>query len=262
MRPPERLEESAELARRLGMEPVCGSPLIPVLNDTPAFDLFLNRLFAGEVKTLIFTSATGVGAALQLAGRRKRKEELLKNLRELDIIAIGPRTGMSLKRYGIEFRLPPAFTSEGIVELISRSSPAKEIFVLRSDSGSGTLESGIRALGFELHEVIVYSLVKELKGLDPIIEFTLKNDIDAFAFTSSLSATAFLEALVAGGWNPSQIMSGPVIGAIGPPTRSTLESWGLTVDVVPRRATFYDLLISVRNAYVEKQCADGNGIDG
>lgn len=261
MRPPDRLIESARLARQLGMEPVCGSPLIPVLKDTPAFDLFLNRLFKGEVKTLIFTSATGVESTLQLAEKRNLKEGFLERLRELDIIAIGHQTGVSLGKYRINSHLPSSFTSDGIVELIARRSPAGEIYVLRSDSGSGTLERGIRALGFEFHEVIVYSLVKELKGLDPIIESTLKHEIDAFAFTSSLTALTFLEALVAGGRDPSEIMSGTVIGAIGPPTRFTLESWGLTVDVVPHRATFHDLLISVRDTYLKKQCADQDDVD-
>jgi uroporphyrinogen-III synthase len=42
-------------------------------------------------------------------------------------------------------------------------------------------------------------------------------------------------------------LNGKLIGAIGDPTRKTLQDMGFDVDVMPERATFKDLLLAIKD---------------
>lgn len=249
MRPREKLEESIRLARERGFEPVCASPLEIRTNDDPGFDRFIAALEAGMIDALILTSSTGVAAMLELADRRTGREMFLSLLKGTSIVAIGPLTARALQDAGmIVASMPQEHTSQGIVALLSGEATGKSIFVLRSDHGEPVLVTGLQEKGAVVNEVVVYRLIAiDTEALYRLVEESLGERIDAYAFTSSLSAQTFIEAAEkkASHEEVLAVLRRATVGAMGPPTREKLESMGVSVDVVPRSATFGDMLSAI-----------------
>lgn len=252
MRPGDRLLESAAIARELGLEPICASPVEIVVNDSHSFTRFIESASKGKVDAVAFTSVSGVEAALELAQARGRGDELLEILRSIDVLVIGPHTLAPLVREGVKaVIMPDEFSSEGMVREIPQDRVnGRRIWILRSDMGSRTLPNGLRDSGGLVEEVVVYHLRKNLDGNDVIALLDLGNSggIDGFAFTSSLSAKTILEAgkQRLGEEATLEMMKNAVVGAIGNSTRKALEEESVRVDTVSGAADFRLLLKSMR----------------
>jgi uroporphyrinogen-III synthase len=249
MRPREKLDESIRLAREKGFEPVCASPLEIRTNDDGQFDHFLAALEAQKVDTIVLTSSTGVAAMLELADRRMSRDYFLAFLARTSIIAIGPLTAQALRAANLAVAaMPEEHSSQGIVAMLSGEAKGKHIFVLRSDHGEPVLVTGLQEKGAAVNEVVVYRLIViDTEALDRLVEESLSERIDAYAFTSSLSAQTFIEAAEKHSSREVvlAILRRATVGAMGPPTREKLESMGVRVDVVPRSATFGDMLSAI-----------------
>lgn len=252
MRPRDRLALSAQMARELGMEPICASPVEVSENDDQDFQDFMDELLDGNVETVVFTSASGVKVSMELADRRGMREELGEMLRSVSIISIGPHTSAPLEREGLSVDfMPREFSSTGIVSDVPEPMVrGRRVWLLRSDHGSGSLVEGLLDLGAILREVVVYRLERNLDGEDMVslLRSVSRGEVDAFAFTSALSARTFVEAgaLLMGEDRLRNMLERGIVGAIGEPTSKALDSMGVRVDTVPRDADFRELLQSIR----------------
>jgi uroporphyrinogen-III synthase len=76
----------------------------------------------------------------------------------------------------------------------------------------------------------------------------VRGEIDIFAFTSSMSARSFIDEARKHYTDEEvdDMLDCAVIAAIGEPTQKTLEDMGVRVDIVPKKATFEDLLQAVK----------------
>lgn len=251
MRPEEKMEDSAALARKYGFEPVCASPLEVRIVDSEGFDSFLNRLKSGTLDAIILTSAIGARALLDLAEKRMKREELLALVSRTEVLSIGPQTSKSLESIGFHVHfMPRTYSSEGILRSISDGwAEGKRVAVIRSDQGDQKLIEGLVAEGAKVIEVVVYSLVPvtDSPEMRALLSETLAGRIDVFAFTSPLSARTFLDALghAASKDKVQKVMGDAIVAAIGKPTRKALEAEGIGVDVIPPEATFDRLLAAV-----------------
>jgi uroporphyrinogen-III synthase len=257
MRPSDRMEESVEIARKMGFDTVFASPIDLKTNDTPEYAAFLQGLEYGDVDIVVLTSSTAVKSAFEISRRHGRSEELSRGLRQIDVIAIGPATARTAEAEWIKVdMLPEKFTSEGLVQLLSKKDIAgKTVTILRSDQGSDVLMKGLKELGAVVQEIAVYKLTK-VKAGRPLLDMFYKGirgEIDVFAFTSSMSARSFIDE--ARKHYPDNevddMLDCAVIGAIGEPTKNTLEDMGVRVDVVPKEATFQGLLQAIADGLKE-----------
>ncbi|WP_114577103.1 uroporphyrinogen-III synthase [Saliphagus sp. LR7] len=163
------------------------------------------------------------------------------------VVAIGPSTGDALGDEGYEVGLVPGeYSSTGLVEALGGRVPGTRVEVARSDHGSPVLTDGLEAAGAYVHETVLYRLVRP-EGSGISAERAAAGDVDAAAFTSSLTVDHFLEAAADRGVREEAIegLSGAVVGAIGEPTRETAESYGIGVEVVPEDADAEQLLCAV-----------------
>ena len=140
----------------------------------------------------ILTSSTAVKSTFELAKKHGQVEELSRGLRQVQVIAIGPMTAKTAEKEWIKVdTLPEKFTSEGLVQLLSRKGMAgKQVSILRSDQGSDVLMKGLAPVGATVQEIEVYRLTKVKTGR-PLLDMFYKGirgEIDVFAFTSSMSA--------------------------------------------------------------------------
>ncbi|SDY69321.1 uroporphyrinogen-III synthase [Halopenitus persicus] len=251
----DRIEDAVELLESLGADPV-PDPMLAVkpTGETPA-----------DAPYVVLTSKTGV----ELAAERGWVPAA-----ETTLVAIGPATAAAAREAGWTVDLiPEEYTSAGLVDLLAdRIAEGPEgdegdegtegaeggkgaegtanggvaIEVARSDHGSAVLTEGLAAAGADVHETVLYRLVRpEEAGRST--ELAAAGELEAAAFTSSLTVEHFLEAAAERGVEDAARagLADAVVGTIGDPTRETAEAHGIDVDVVPAEATFESLATAV-----------------
>ncbi|MFC3959586.1 uroporphyrinogen-III synthase [Halovivax cerinus] len=219
----ERLDRASDILGDLGAEPVTD----PMLAVEPTGDA--PRSGADYV---VLTSKTGVELAAEadwVPG-------------DATICAIGPATADALEAAGYSVDVvPDEYTSSGLVEALV-AEPALDgasIEVARSDHGSQVLTDGLAAAGADVHETILYRLVRP-DGSGESADLAADGDLDAACFTSSLTVEHFLAAADERGVGAAarDALDEIVVGVIGEPTAETARDRGIDVDVVASEATF------------------------
>lgn len=248
MRPKDKLEESMLTAREMGFDVVAASPLQIVPNDGPEFDAFLRSAKEGKVDVVVLTSSTGVEALVRMASRRS--EEAGELLSSTYCIAIGPLTAKAMASSGIGVDvIPEEYSSEGLVRQMAKGLAYKRVFLLRSSHGERILYDGLIEAGADVTEVVLYNLVSDPTSPEVryLVAESMAGRVDAFAFSSSLSAAAFIEAAerVASREKVIEMLNSRIVGAMGGPTRKRLEQVGVRVQAVPANATFRELLEAI-----------------
>lgn len=224
----DRLREAERLLESLGATPV----LDPMLAVEPT-----GRSPRRDGAFVVFTSPTGADVA--------REHDWDPG--EATVVAIGPRTASQLREHGYTVDIVPAeYSSSGLVGTLADVVAGERVEVARSDHGSPVLTDGLDAAGAYVHETILYRLVRP-GGAGDSAELAAAGHLDAALFTSSLTVEHFLGAAEDRGIRQAAIdgLENAVVGAIGDPTRATASGLGITVDVVPERATFEALARAV-----------------
>ena len=248
MRPKDKLEESVLAARELGLDVVAASPLQIEPNDGPEFDSLVRALREGKVDVVILTSSTGVEALARMMSRRS--EDTAALLAPVRRIAIGPLTAKAMEAKGIAVdAMPDEYSSEGLVRQMGAELAYKRVYLLRSSHGERILYDGLADAGAEVTEIVLYNLTPDPDSPEVryLVGESMAGRVDAFAFSSSLSAASFIEAAerVAPREKVIEMLNSRIVGAMGGPTRKRLEQMGVRVSAVPANATFRDLLEAI-----------------
>lgn len=227
----DRLRDATAVLSDLGARPV----------PDPMLEIRPTGATPGAGDYVVFTSKTGVELATE-SGWTPDPDKTL--------VAIGPRTAEAAESAGWRVDLIPTdYTSEGLVELLAARVEGAAVEVARSDHGSQVLLDGLRDAGADVTETVLYRLVRPPESGDSAT-MAARGDLEAVAFTSSLTVEHFLEAARERDVEAEAIagLTEAVVGAIGPPTRETAESLGIEVDVVPDDAEFEALATAVVEA--------------
>jgi uroporphyrinogen-III synthase len=226
----ERLTEAVDLLESLGVKPV-PDPMLAV-EPTGAAP-------AADVDVVVLTSKTGVELAAESGWSPGTAR----------VCAIGDATAAALDRAGYDVDvIPDEFSSTGLVNALEGTIDGQRVEIARSDHGSDVLLAGLAAAGTDVHETVLYRLVRPA-GAGESTELAAGGDLDAALFTSSLTVEHFLDAAADRGIRDAVVdalgSAAVTVGAIGEPTRETAESRGFVVDVVPERAAFEALADAV-----------------
>ncbi len=217
----ERLADAVELLESLGVDPV-PDPMLAVepTGEAP-------RTGADFV---VLTSKTGVELAADAGW----------DPGDATVCAIGSATADALRDAGYDVDLvPEEFTSAGLVDALAAEVAGASVEVARSDHGSPVLTDGLADAGADIHETVLYRLVRP-EGSGESAQLAAEGALDAALFTSSLTVEHFLDAAAERGVREDAVagLNDAVVGAIGPPTRETAEGLCVEVDVVPDAADF------------------------
>ncbi|WP_249269126.1 uroporphyrinogen-III synthase [Halorubrum sp. Hd13] len=221
------MDDAAALLESLGAEPVA-DPMLAV-DPTGAVP--------AAAPYVVLTSKTGVELAAE-AGWEPG---------DATLVAIGPATAAAAREAGWTVDVvPDEYTSAGLVEALSGRVAGEAVEVARSDHGSDVLIEGLRDADATVNETVLYRLTRP-EGAGESAERAAAGDLDAAAFTSSLTVTHFLEAADERGIREAAIagLDDATVGAIGPPTAETAAEHGIDVDVVPGDADFAALAEAV-----------------
>jgi uroporphyrinogen-III synthase len=240
-RPARYLPPAVEYLRSKGLEAVPAPSMDMLPREDGAVDAFFERLGAGQVDVVVFTSQSGPGFLLERLGGDV--EHLLSLLAGVEVLAIGPKTKKALEEYCIFAPMPSTYSSEGIVKEFS--FPGKRVEVLRSDRGDPALIRGLEEGGAIVTETVLYDIVP-LDGTEQeaFVREAISGRIDAFTFTSSMSAKSLLLKAEAMGVlaDLKNAINSRKVAVIGVPTAGFLKSNGIRVDAVPEKSTFEEMV--------------------
>ncbi|SMO38989.1 uroporphyrinogen-III synthase [Halorubrum cibi] len=239
----ERIDEAVDLLASLGARPVPDPMLAVEPTDAVPGD---------DAAFVVLTSKTGVELAAS-AGWTPGDALL---------VAIGPSTAAAAREAGWTVDLvPEEYTSAGLVAALRDRVDGVRIEVARSDHGSDVLLAGLRDAGATVTETVLYRLTRPVDAGESA-ELAAAGDLDALAFTSSLTVEHFLAAAADRGIREAALAgaNAALVAAIGPPTAETATELGLDVDVVPDAADFEALAEDVVEA-VENR-SNGRGAPG
>jgi uroporphyrinogen-III synthase len=166
------------------------------------------------------------------------------------LVSIGSGTTAAANEAGWTVdREPATYSSAGLVELLADEVAGSHVEVARSDHGSDVLLDGLADAGATVTETVLYRLVRPPDAGEST-ELAADGDLEAAAFTSSLTVENFLAAAEERGIEEAALdgLDSAVVGAIGEPTRETAREHGISVDVVPEEATFEALATRVVEA--------------
>ncbi|WP_435359869.1 uroporphyrinogen-III synthase [Haloarchaeobius sp. DFWS5] len=224
----ERLANAVELVESLGATPVAD----PMLEVKPS------GLGPREgANYTILTSKTGAELA--------RAADW--NPGETTVCAIGPATAAALREQGYDVDIvPDEYSSTGLVATLADEVEDATVEIARSDHGSDVLLEGLWDANAFVHHTVLYELVRPA-GAGVSVDMAVDGDLDAAAFTSSLTVENFVSLAEERGVRAEALagLNEAVVGVIGEPTRETAESLGIRVDVVPENADFEELACAV-----------------
>jgi uroporphyrinogen-III synthase len=171
-------------------------------------------------------------------------------------VAIGPATRTALLKEQLRVDLMPSeFSSHGIVQMLSDVA-RKKIWVLRSAYGSSELIEGLQNGGATVNELVLYTLKRRCgQPQREFIQEVTEGDVAGVLFTSAMTVRAFFECADRMGTREQLIkrLAHQLIGAIGIPTADALRACNVKVDVIPKDATFKELVSTVHSTL--KKCA-------
>ncbi|QWR76161.1 uroporphyrinogen-III C-methyltransferase [Candidatus Magnetomonas plexicatena] len=196
----------------------------------------------GSYDWLIFTSANGVDYFIK---RLMEKSHDVRDLKGLRICAIGIKTKEAVEKFGMRVDVvPDEFNAEGLIKLFETLDGIKnKRFLLpQAEKGRDIFPERVRAHGGYIDTPVTYRAISQIPHVKRLERFLRERKITTATFTSAATFTNLLESI---GETLIELLSSVTIAVIGPVTKRALEKHGLTVNVMPERATVADMVNSI-----------------
>lgn len=223
----------ADVLRTAGATVVC-EPAVQIHCEEPVPELDRALSSIEEFEWMVFTSRHAVTASL-------RRADVLGidpvRMRSRRIAAVGPATSQPLEDAGLLVELTGyPYSAEGLlIQMRSRLYAGATILYPRARDVSPVLGAGLRGFGASVCEVVAY----ETRALTaaPGLSAALGSGVDCVVFCSPSAIRATRPH--------HHLIERSLIACIGPITAEAARAAGLTVSIVPDRATARALAESV-----------------
>jgi uroporphyrinogen III methyltransferase/synthase len=191
---------------------------------------------------IVFTSVNGVARFFSRLLETRRD---IRDLKGIDLLAIGPATASALEARGLRVEaVPEDYRAEGLVEMMTRRRlRGARVLLPRAAVARDLLVTGLRRRGAVVDVVPVYRTVASRDGSADVRDALRRGRLDLITFTSSSTVSSFARQF-RGKEETRRIRSVPV-AAIGPITAATARRERFRVVVMPRRSTVPDLTRAV-----------------
>ncbi len=244
----------------------------PVKRPGAVWD-FAVRLFGGEVDVLVLLTATGVRIMSEMIVSRYGKREYVKALRATKIVCRGEKTVSALSEFGIDPEVTVSDPATWKQVVISSEQAgflkSKRVEVQQSGAPNPALVAALRKHGARVCFFSVYkwAFPENPALLEKTVHSVAGGNQDLLLFTSSrqvvntMETARRLKALTLF----RKGVSRAVVGSVGPSTTETLNSFGMSVDYEPDRATMKCLVRGLaargKSLFEKKTRARKNGVD-
>jgi uroporphyrinogen-III synthase len=234
-----RAAEMAELIRRQGGEPFVAPSMreAPLEDNAQAFAA-AERLFRSEFDMVIFLTGVGVRALHKLLATRYPPERFPAALRELIVVARGPKPVAALRELEVEasIKVPEPNTWREIVQAV-RGRPERRIAVQEYGRSNPELIQTLERMGAAVTTIRVYQwqLPEDTGPLRAAVRDLAASTFGVVMFTTPFQIVHLFR--IAGEERlaePVRIaLERTVIASIGPATTEMLASYDLTPDIEP-----------------------------
>lgn len=238
-----RAREIAKLITNLDGKPLIAPSVreVPLDSNQQALD-FVQKLSAGEIDLVIFTTGVGVKALATAVEKTYSREDLSRRLNAVTIVARGPKPIAALKELGVRVSLsvPEPNTWRDLLTELDQNAAnfpltGRRVAVQEYGVTNPELSAGLRARGATVSLVNVYewALPEDIGPLQKAIDAILCGEIDVMLVASSVQIRHLFE--VAGDISMREALrealSRVVITSVGPLTSEELRNHGLNVDI-------------------------------
>ena len=231
----EQAGELVDMLESLGAETI-GAPMIRIVppDDYGPLDKAVEE--AGQYDWIIFTSANGVDAFMRRLNAGPRD---VRELKGVQLVAIGPATSDHLAMYGLRADLAPEESrAEAIVHALRELGDlkGKKFLLPRADIAREVLGDELRKAGAEVTEVTAYRTVLaeiEREGDPDIYRMLLEKRIDVVTFTSASTVRNFVQ--VFGAEQAPDLLRTTLVASIGPVTAEAAEQYGIKTSIMPKQ---------------------------
>jgi uroporphyrinogen-III synthase len=214
---------------------------LPLSSNSEALH-FTDMLFQGKFDAIVFLTGVGARALCDVAETVHPKEEFLRELSKLQIIARGPKPVAVLREWNVPVALtaPEPNTWRELLQAIDLRQldlSNKRVAVQEYGVSNPELLAGLRERGAVVLTVPVYqwALPEDLAPLHSAIRSVIGGTVDVALFTTGVQIThLFQVAAEIGSRDALKFAFESVVKAsIGPSTSETLRSYGLSPDLEP-----------------------------
>lgn len=182
----------------------------------------------------IFTSVNGVKYFVE---RLKKHGKDIRELKGINICAIGPATAKAIEDLGVRVDLvPKEYRAEAIIEGLGKSKIKGRRFLLpRALKAREVLPEEIKRLGGKVDVVSAYRTIKPKEKTDDIRKMFQEKKFDVVTFTSSSTVENFVSMFKKG--ETAGLLQNVAVASIGPITRDTASTLGIKTDIMPEKYT-------------------------
>jgi len=191
---------------------------------------------------LILTSANGVEA---MWNRLRRLRITRRQLKHLQIAAIGPATKKAIVKHGLKVKMvPEEYVAESVVKGLKDKVHGKRVLLVRATVARDVIPDSLRAAGAQVDVVEAYETVVPEKSKTRLRAIMKKKEErpHVVTFTSSSTVRNFVELL---GRSQATALKNIQFASIGPVTSATLKELGLPVSLEAREFTMGGLIRAI-----------------
>jgi uroporphyrinogen-III synthase len=224
-------QEFAKLVSSEGGRTISLSVIDIEAKNPKVVDEFINTVNEKKHDYCAFMSSQAVEVLFNLARRINKTGEIISTLNSRTIVAIGPKTRLSLTKHGIDVKIvPEKYSSKGLIEYFSKMDFVKEkeksIIIPRSDASKKFLLKALTDLGMYVDELFLYNVLTsdiDNSWRDFILLLKQKK-VDALIFTSASTVRSFFEIMQRLSCNANSLLNNvKAIISIGPFTSEELR---------------------------------------
>lgn len=234
-----RAAEMAELIRRQRGDPFVAPSMreAPLADNEEAFR-FAEKLFSGAFEMMILLTGVGTRALHKLVATRYPEERLAEALRQMPVVARGPKPAAVLREWGVPIAAiaPEPNTWREVLSVIE-GRPERRVAVQEYGKTNTELLSALRSRGCEVTPVRVYqwALPDDTAPLREAARKLAGGQIDVAMFTTSMQLSHLLRVAAEAGIEEAvgEALRRIVIASIGPTTSEALEEYGIAPDLMP-----------------------------
>jgi uroporphyrinogen-III synthase len=204
---------------------------------------------------LILTSANGVEAMWE---RLRKLRITRRELKHLQIAAIGPATKKAIVKHGLKVKMvPEEYVAESVVKGLRDKVNGKRVVLIRAKVARDVIPEELRAAGAMVDVVEAYETVVPEKSRVRLraLMRNAKRRPHIVTFTSSSTARNFAELLGGSGAPPrlhtdrgkvtADSFDGMQFASIGPVTSATLRELGMPAAIEAREFTMGGLVRAI-----------------
>lgn len=248
-----RAREMAALVERYGGEAMIAPSMreLPLEENTAALD-FMRALQAGKIDVVVFLTGVGTRTLVDAVATTFPREELVRALKRVKLVARGPKPMAVLKELGLtaDVTIPEPNTWREILAalkkftLTGRRVAVQEYGITRSE-----FVDGLRALGADVILVPVYrwALPEDTMPLKSAAKEIAYGRAQVALFTNA-TQIEHLFRIAADEQVEDQLrigLSHMVIASVGPVCTEALAHYGLRADIEPEHPKMGHLIAAV-----------------